>query len=70
VFPSHVDGRFHVVCQNDELRRPAVIISAEAYDEDHSGWTIARKPEESKGETQRPQSIGGFSELGIYAFGK
>ena len=32
VFPRHLDGGFHVVCQNDKLRRSAVVIRAEAHD--------------------------------------
>ena len=51
MFPSHLDGGSHVVCQDDELRRPAVVMGAEADDVDlcHSGRKIAKKPGESKG---------------------
>ena len=45
MFPSHVDGGSHVVCQDDELRRPAVIMGAKAYDVDlsHSGRENSEK---------------------------
>ena len=51
MFPSHVDGRFHVVGQDNKLRRSAVVKAAETHDVDlsHSGRKIARKPGESKG---------------------
>jgi hypothetical protein len=52
MFPSHLDSGSHIVCQDDELRRPAVIMGAKAYDVDlsHSGRKIAKKPGESKGD--------------------
>ena len=51
MFPCHVDGGFHIVCQDNKLRWSAVIVCAEANDVDlsHSGRKIARKPGESKG---------------------
>jgi hypothetical protein len=51
MFPRLTDGRFHVVCQDDELRRSAVIVAAKTYDVylSHSGAKIARKPGEGKG---------------------
>jgi hypothetical protein len=51
MFPSHLDGGFHTIGQDDELRRPAVIMGAKAYNVDlsHSGRKIARKSGESKG---------------------
>jgi hypothetical protein len=49
MFPSHLDSGSHIVCQDDELRRPAVIMGA-TYDVDlsHSGRKIAKKAGESK----------------------
>jgi hypothetical protein len=49
--PGHVDGGFHIVRQDDELRGPAVIIRAETDDVDlsHSG----RKIPENTGEDKR-----------------
>jgi hypothetical protein len=39
MFPRHIDGRSHIVSQNDELGRPAVVIGTEADDVNlsHSG---------------------------------
>jgi hypothetical protein len=39
MFPRRLDGGLRAVGQNDKLRRPAVVMSAEAYDVDlsHSG---------------------------------
>jgi hypothetical protein len=39
VFPSHLDGGFHVVCENDKLGWSAVIMRAKADDVhlSHSG---------------------------------
>jgi hypothetical protein len=50
MLPRLIDGGFHVVSQDDELRRSAVVMGAEAHDVDlgHSGRKIARKPGESK----------------------
>jgi hypothetical protein len=44
MFPRQLDGRFHAVRQDDELRWPAVIRGAKTYDVDlgHSGVKIAR----------------------------
>jgi hypothetical protein len=36
MFPGHLDGGFHIVSQDDELRRPAVIVRAKTYDVDLS----------------------------------
>jgi hypothetical protein len=51
MLPSHLDGGSHIVSQDDELRRPAVVKGAKAYDVDlsHSGRKIAKKLGESKG---------------------
>jgi hypothetical protein len=51
MFPSHLDGGFHIVGQHYKLRRSAVIVGAKTNDVDlsHSGRKIARKPDESKG---------------------
>src|SRR4029434_82256 len=51
MLPSHVDSGSHIVSQDDELRRPAVVIAAKADDVplSHSGRKIARKLGESKG---------------------
>jgi len=45
MFPSHLDGGFHTVGKDDELRWPAVVKAAETHDVDlsHSGRKIARK---------------------------
>ena len=53
---SRCFGSSHIVGQDDELRRPAVIMAAKCYDVDlsHSGRKIARKPGESKGGTVCP----------------
>jgi len=29
MFPGHVDGGFHIVRQNDELRQPIVVMATE-----------------------------------------
>jgi hypothetical protein len=64
MFPCHVDGGFHIVCQDNKLRWSAVIVCAEANDVDlsHSGRKIARKTGESKRDL-------GFA-LGIEKFAK
>src|SRR4030095_11833619 len=51
VFPSHLDGGFHVVCQDDELRRPAVIMDAKADDIhlSHSGRESSEKTGAERG---------------------
>ena len=51
MLPGQVNRRFHVVCQDDELRRPAVVIAAKTHDVhlSHSGRDIAKKRDESKG---------------------
>jgi hypothetical protein len=45
MFPGHLDGGSHIVCEDDELRRPAVIMGAEAHDIDlsHSGRENSEK---------------------------
>ena len=50
MLPSHVDGGFHAVSQDNELGRPAVVIGSEANNMDlsHSERNIAGKPGESK----------------------
>jgi hypothetical protein len=51
MFPSHFDGGFHVVCQNDKLGWPAVIMGAEAYDVhlSHSGRENSEKTRAEQG---------------------
>ena len=51
MLPSGLDGGFHIVSQNYEFRRPAVVMGAKTYDVDpgHSGRKIARKQGEGKG---------------------
>ncbi len=46
MFPSHLDGGFHIVSQDNKLRRSAVVVGAETYDVDfsHNGRKIAGKP--------------------------
>ena len=34
MFPSHVNSGFHIVSQNDELGRPAVVVAAKTHDVD------------------------------------
>ena len=34
MFPSHVNSGFHIVSQNDELGRPAVVVAAKTNDVD------------------------------------
>jgi hypothetical protein len=45
MFPSHVDGGFHIVGQDDELRRAAVVMGAETHDVylSHSGRENSEK---------------------------
>jgi hypothetical protein len=61
VLPRHVDGGFHIVCQDDELRWSMIVMAAKTYDVDlsHSGRKIARNRGESKGEAsvQFPAAI-------------
>jgi hypothetical protein len=51
VFPSHLDGGFHVVCQNDKLGWSAVIMGAKADDVhlSHSGRENSEKPRAEQG---------------------
>jgi len=51
MLPSHLDGGFHTVGQDDKLGRPAVVIRAKTYDVDlgHSGRENSEKP---KGEQE------------------
>jgi hypothetical protein len=46
MFPGHVDRGSHIVGQDDELRRSAVIMGAKTYDVDpsHSGRENSEKP--------------------------
>jgi hypothetical protein len=50
MFPSLADGGTHIISQDDELGRSAVVKGAKAYDIDlsHSGRKIAKKQGESK----------------------
>ena len=45
MLPSLIDGGFHTVRQDDELRRPAVVMGAKAHDVDvgHNGWGNSEK---------------------------
>jgi hypothetical protein len=45
MFPRHLDGGSHIVCQDDELRRAAVVMAAKADDVDlsHSGRENSEK---------------------------
>jgi hypothetical protein len=45
MIPRLIDGGFHTVGQDDELRRPAVVVGAKAYDVhlSHSGREISEK---------------------------
>src|SRR5262245_62775996 len=54
MLPRHVDGEFHIVCQDDELRWPAVVIGAKCNDVNlvnlsHSGRKIAKKAGKEQG---------------------
>jgi hypothetical protein len=51
MLPSHLDGGFHSVGQDDKLGWSAVVMGAKAHDVDlsHSGRKIPRKLGESKG---------------------
>jgi hypothetical protein len=51
MLPSHLDGGFHIVSQDDELRRSAVVIGAKTYDVDlsHSGRENSEKPRLEQG---------------------
>jgi hypothetical protein len=56
MFPGHLDGGSHSVCQDDELRRPAVILAAEAHnvDSSHSG---RENSEKTGGEQEAGSSV-------------
>jgi hypothetical protein len=61
MFPSHLDGRFHIVCQHNELRRTAVVMGAKApmYTLATAGRKIAKKLGKSKaGRLRRCYGIG------------
>jgi hypothetical protein len=51
MLPINLDGLFPGVCQDDELRRPVVVMGAKAHDVNlsHSGRKIGKKPGQSKG---------------------
>ena len=51
MFPSHLDGGFHVVCQDDKLGRSAVVMGAKADDVDlsHSGRENSEKTRGEQG---------------------
>jgi hypothetical protein len=51
MLPCLIDGGFHVVRQDDELRRSSVVMGAEAHNVhlSHGGRKIAKKPGESRG---------------------
>jgi hypothetical protein len=62
MFPSHLDGGFHSVGQDDEFRGAAVVMGAKVHDVDlsHSGRKIARNRGESKGLRVRVRPPGYF----------
>ena len=64
MLPCHLNALAPIVSQDDELRRPAVVMGAETHDVDlsHSGRKIAKNLGESKGGL-------GFA-LGIEKFAK
>jgi hypothetical protein len=51
MFPSHLDGGFHTVGQDDELRWSTVIMGAKTYDVDlsHSGRENSEKTRVEQG---------------------
>jgi hypothetical protein len=51
MFPGHGDSGFHTVGQDNELRRPAVVMGAKADDVhlSHSGRDITKKRGQRKG---------------------
>jgi hypothetical protein len=51
MLPSHLDGGFHTVGQDDKLGRPAVVMGAKTYDVDlsHSGRENSEKPRAEQG---------------------
>jgi hypothetical protein len=59
MFPSLVDSGFHIVSQDDEFRRPAVVMGAKAHDVDF-GYSGAQNSRESKEAQGRAISYGEF----------
>ena len=51
MFPSHLDSGFHIDCQDNKLRRPAVAMGAKTYDVDlsHSGRENSEKMRREQG---------------------
>jgi hypothetical protein len=51
MLPGHVDGGPHIVSQDNELWRPAIVMGAKAYDVylSHRGRKVAERPGEGKG---------------------
>ena len=45
MLPSHLDGGFHIVCQDDELRWSTIVMGAKTYEgeAEQAGLTFARK---------------------------
>ena len=62
MLPSHLDGGFHTVGQDDKLGRPAVVMGAKAYDVDlsHSGRENSEKPRPEQGGTRERAPIAVF----------
>ena len=50
LLPGHLDGGFHIVSQDNKLRRPAVVMGAKARDVDlsHSGRENSEKKTEGQ----------------------
>jgi hypothetical protein len=59
MFPSHLDGGSHIVCQNDKLRWPSVVMGAKSLR--CIPWPQRRenneKAEESKKRKIQPQEV-------------
>jgi hypothetical protein len=51
VFPSHLDGGFYVVCQNDKLGWSAVIMGAKA-DDVHLSHSAPQNSQKPRGEQE------------------
>ena len=60
MFPSHLDGGFHIVGQDDELRWSAVVMGAKTYDVDlsHSG---RENSEKTRGRARGVVQVSAFS---------
>ena len=62
MLPSHLDGGFHTVGQDDKLGRPAVVMGAKAYDVDlsHGGRENSEKPRAEQRGDKRKSSYCSF----------